>query len=63
MCIRDRLSSLKNLKQLYVWQTEVTDDGVTKLNKALPNLKIVKGVDLSKIVIVKKAEPKPEETL
>ena len=59
----DQLSSLKNLKQLYVWQTEVTDDGVTKLNKALPKLKIVKGVDLSKIVIVKKEEPKPEENL
>ena len=59
----DQLSSLKNLKQLYVWQTEVTDDGVAKINKALPNLKIVKGVDLSKIVIVKKEEPKPEENL
>ena len=41
----------------------MTDDGVAKMNKALPNLKIVKGVDLSKIVIVKKEEPKPEENL
>lgn len=57
------LKGLKNLKKLYVWQTEVTDDGVANLKEALPNLKIVKGVDLSKIVIVKKEEPKPEETL
>ena len=60
----DKLSGLKNLKQLYVWQTEVTDAGVGKLKKALPGLRIVRGVDLSKIVVVKKTEPKkPEESL
>ena len=60
----DQLNGLKNLKQLYVWQTKVTDEGVDKLKKALPNLKVIRGVDLSKIVIAKKTEPKkPEESL
>ena len=59
----DQLIGLKNLKQLYVWQTKVTDAGVDKLKKTLPNLKVIRGVDLSKIVIVKKTEPKPEESL
>ena len=60
----DQLIGLKNLKQLYVWQTEVTDAGVDKLKETLPNLKVIRGVDLSKIVIVKKTEPKkPEESL
>ena len=60
----DQLNGLKNLKQLYVWQTEVTDAGVDKLKERLPNLKVIRGVDLSKIVIVKKTEPKkPEESL
>ena len=60
----DQLNGLKNLKQLYVWQTEVTDAGVDKLKETLPNLKVIRGVDLSKIVIVKKTEPKkPEESL
>ena len=60
----DQLIGLKNLKQLYVWQTEVTDAGVDKLKETLPNLKVIRGVDLSKIVIVKKTEPKkPEENL
>ena len=59
----DQLIGLKNLKQLYVWQTKVTDAGVDKLKKTLPNLKVIRGVDLSKIVIVKKTEPKPKESL
>ena len=59
----DRLANLKNLRQLYLWQTDVTDDGVAKLKKALPELKIVRGIDLSKVVPVKKPEPKPMEEL
>ena len=42
-----QLAGLKNLKQLYVWQTEVTGDGVDKLKKALPGLKVVRGVDMN----------------
>jgi len=59
----DQLTGLKNLKQLYVWQTEVTDAGVENLTKALPGLKVVRGVDLSKVIAVKKPEPKPEDNL
>jgi len=60
----DQLAGLKNLTQLYVWQTEVTDAGVRKLKEALPKIKIVRGIDLSKIIIVKKTETKkPEESL
>lgn len=58
-----QLAELKNLKQLYVWQTEVTDGGVDQLKKALPGLKVVRGVDLKKVVVVKKPEPKPEDNL
>ena len=59
----DRLANLKNLRQLYLWQTDVTDDGVAKLKKALPELKIGRGIDLSKVVPVKKPESKPMEEL
>ena len=59
----DSLADLKNLRQLYLWQTDVTDDGVSKLKKALPELKIVRGIDLSKVVPVRKPESKPMEEL
>ena len=59
----DSLADLKNLRQLYLWQTDVTDDGVAKLKKALPELKIVRGIDLSKVVPVRKPESKPMEEL
>jgi len=59
----DHLAGLKNLKKLFVWQTKVTDDGVAKLKKAIPDIKIVQGVDLSKVVVVKEPEPKPEDNL
>ncbi len=41
------LEGLKKLKRLYVWKTGVTDAGVARLEKALPRLKIVRGVDLA----------------
>ncbi|MDP7010378.1 MAG: hypothetical protein QF685_03280 [Verrucomicrobiota bacterium] len=59
----DQLVGLKNLKQLYVWQTKVTEAGIEKLKKTLPNVKVVRGIDLSKVVAVKKPEPKPEYNL
>jgi hypothetical protein len=43
------LASLKKLNRLYLWQTKVTDEGVAKLAKALPELRIVRGVDLAKL--------------
>lgn len=45
----EQLSSLKKLRRLYVWQTDVTDAGVKRLEQKLPNLKIVRGVDLSRL--------------
>jgi len=61
-----RLTGLKKLKKLYVWQTAVTDKGVARLEKALPNLKIVRGVDLSKLAATfpkESEEPKPTKAL
>ena len=59
----DHLVGLKKLRQLYVWQTEVTDAGIAKLKKALPDITIVKGIDLSTVIPIKKEEPKPENDL
>lgn len=42
-----QLSDLKNLRVLYLWQTRVTNEGVATLQKALPNLKINVGNDVS----------------
>jgi len=55
------LEGMKKLKNLYLWQTKVTDTGVTRLKKALPNVDINRGLDL-KPVEVKKPETKKEET-
>ncbi|MCF7765856.1 MAG: hypothetical protein K9N62_19480 [Verrucomicrobia bacterium] len=41
------LEGLRNLKSLYLWQTQVTDEGVAALKKALPELEIVRGWDLT----------------
>ncbi|HEY0983627.1 hypothetical protein [Schlesneria sp.] len=56
------LHGLKKLKKLYLWQTQVTDAGVAELKAALPEIQIIRGVDLAKPAEEKKAEePKPEE--
>ena len=57
------LVGLKKLKQLYLWQTGVTDEGVSRLEKALPGCRIVRGIDLSKIVAIPKPPPRPSEDL
>ena len=44
------------MQRLYVWQAAVTDNGVVKLEKALPVLRVVRGVNLGKIA----AEVPPE---
>ncbi len=49
------LQDLKKLKKLYLWQTKVTDAGVAKLQKALPQVEINRGQDLLKV-----EEKKPE---
>ena len=43
------LARAKQLRRLYIWRTKVTDAGVTALADKLPTLKIVGGVDLSKL--------------
>ncbi|MCP4192586.1 MAG: hypothetical protein GY768_18380 [Planctomycetaceae bacterium] len=45
----EKLSQSKRLARLYVWQTSVTDTGIAKLKKAIPQLKIVRGLDLNKL--------------
>ena len=45
----DSLARAKNLRRLYIWRTDVTDAGIARLEKALPELRIEKGVDLSKL--------------
>lgn len=62
----DHLKRLRRLRRLYVWRTRVTDAGVARLRKALPELRIVRGVDLSTLpeyVDDKIDVPKPTETL
>ena len=61
-----RLGKLKKLRRLYVWQTKVTDAGVVKLEKSLPRLKVVRGVDLSELPEYSEealSRPKPTEDL
>lgn len=57
------LSNLKKLRQLYVWQTGVTKEGIKAFKKAAPNVEVVQGIDLGRVVAVKKEEPKPEDDL
>ncbi|MAR12364.1 MAG: hypothetical protein CL681_20635, partial [Blastopirellula sp.] len=45
----DVLAQLPELQRLYVWQTAVTADGVAKLQKRRPRMKIVRGTDLSSL--------------
>lgn len=39
------LAGLKKLESLYLWQTSVTDAGAAELQKALPKLKINRGIE------------------
>ena len=56
------LEGLKKLKKIYLWQTQVTDAGVAGLKAAVPQIQIIRGVDLAKPAEEKKPEePKPEE--
>ena len=56
------LEGLKKLKKLYLWQTKVSDAGVAGLKAAIPELQIIRGVELAKPAEEKKPEePKPEE--
>ncbi|MFP6887908.1 MAG: hypothetical protein VB997_10110 [Opitutales bacterium] len=54
----EHLKGLKKLRRLYLWQSKVTDAGVARLKKALPNLVINTGADLSAL-----PPPKPPKKL
>ena len=41
-----QLSTLKNLRTLYLWKTDVTPEGATRLQKALPGVRINLGSDV-----------------
>ena len=59
----EHLVGLKNLEQLYLWQTQVTAEGVAKLEKALPKARVLRGVDLENLAVVKAPPPVMEEEL
>jgi hypothetical protein len=52
------LQGLTNLKSLYVFETKVTDAGIADLQKSLPKVLIVKGLNAEDIA---KLNAKPEE--
>ena len=59
----EHLTGMKKLEQLYLWQTDVTAEGVAKLEKALPKVRVLRGVDLEKLVVAKAPPPVMEEEL
>jgi hypothetical protein len=54
------LEGMKKLKHLYLWQSKATKAGADKLKKAIPQLDVNLGIDLSKPPETAKPEPKPE---
>ena len=46
----DHLKGLTHLKNLYVWQSKVTEAGVANLKKALPKLDISTGWEIEALV-------------
>lgn len=62
----EQLPSLNKLRRLYVWQTDVTDAGVKRLELKLSKLKVVRGVDLSRLPTYRELsteEPDPKIVL
>jgi hypothetical protein len=55
------LENLKKLKSVYLWETQVTDAGVAALKEKLPEVRVIRGLDLAKPAEPKPEEPKPEE--
>ena len=48
----EKLARCQTLKRLYLWRTGVTDAGVARLRKRRAGIRIVKGLDLSKLASV-----------
>jgi hypothetical protein len=40
-----QLKSLKNLRKLYLWQTRATEEGVARLQEAMPQLEVNMGIE------------------
>jgi hypothetical protein len=55
------LEGMKKLKDLYVWQCPVTDAGIAKLKQAIPQVNVVRGIDVTKPVEEKKPPEPPKE--
>ena len=45
------LQHLKRLRRLYVWQTKISAKGAAELEKAIPGLQVVRGLNLDTVVI------------
>ncbi len=59
----EHLTDLKNLEQLYLWRTKVTAEGVAKLQKALPKVRVLRGLILEQLASAKAPPPVMEEEL
>jgi len=55
------LAALRNLERLYVWETAVTTEGCAALSRSLPELKIVRGVNLDEVAAEAEAREKKKE--
>ena len=56
----EHLTSLKKLKKIYLWKTKVSDLGFEKLQNALPQLVISRGLDLKKLAAEAPKPPSPK---
>jgi hypothetical protein len=54
------LAGLKKLRKIYLWDTKVSDLGFEKLQKALPQLVISRGLDLEKLAVEASKAPPPK---
>lgn len=56
----EHLTGLKKLKKIYLWKTKVSDIGFEKLQNALPQLMISRGLDLKKLAAEAPKPPSPK---
>ena len=59
------LYQLKQLERLYVWQTKITSQGATELERTIPGLRVVRGLDLDTVMVPDSNDPveRPTATL
>ena len=60
-----QLQHLKRLERLYVWKTKITAEGTAALEKAIPGLRVIRGLNLDTVVIPDPNKPveRPTATL